>query len=358
LVLAGCRSEPEFELPPPNLSRTPGQADLAQYSALNELGFGFFEGMDTGSDFVYSPLVVTRAFAVALNGSSSHLRDLLMSSLDVTEGSLDDYNKSQRALLNQLSAGEFRSAVGVFAVWPVLFDRFYVEKMGAQYGATVRKLGGATVEGRRLLDLWAQESAGLDSLGFQLSKDQQLLLAGVAAFDNSYKYASGSGPVLARYGEDKLATAVALELDSDVFELILLSPKLDLEILLHDLHDTRWSALTASMEERLVEVAAPPIRIDTGADLRDAVRSAALSLFDEECNLRGMAIELESGYSFSAVPHRARISINEGKALPPPYDPPKGVEVPQVRFDQPFVFALVEKKTGLIAMLGVEYPQD
>lgn len=113
----------------------------------------------------------------------------------------------------------------------------------------------------------------------------------------------------------------------------------------------------AGMKASHMSVIAPPIEIDSQFDVSTAVSEAGIrSLFNVDCNLRPMSIELERGYSVSAMPHRSVVAIGLGTRPPPMGDFPKGTATERVSIEGPFVFAVIENKTGVICVLGVKYP--
>jgi hypothetical protein len=354
--LVGCGSGPEFEAPKPSSTRKVASADLPYYDRVNDVGFAVLSGMENDPLVAIAPVPLAHSLAVLMNGSSGKTRDELLALFGLTESNRDAFNSAQRALLNKFdSEGDYLSRPAVFAVWPVIMDKKFVETMGSQYGADVRKLGGATIEGQRLLDTWAEEATNgaIDQMRVGLSKEQQLLTASVASLDTSYEYAIGFGPFPIGKYEDGDVFAVRYGLVAKGLSLVFIRPKggASLETLVAGLNGARFRQILDGMVESIDEIHPPTIHVSGMNDLSMQVRDAgAGSLFGAECNLRPMSIELEHGFAVSAMPHAVSFSVAFNESKKPSFGRATSGTVRRIGY--PNVFAVVDDATGALCVLG------
>lgn len=328
-------------------------ADTPYFDRLNDIGFAVLAKTEDEPVVALSPVALAHSLAVLMNGSSGKTRDELLALFKLTESNREAFNSAQRALLNQLALdGEAHLGTGLFAVWPVVVDAKFAEGMGAQYGATVRKLGGATMEGQRLLDTWARETShgAIGRLDVGLTKDQQLLSASLAALETSYEYVDGTGPFPLRRYEDDEVTAVRYSLVAKGLSIVFLAPQNGVEPreFAAGMSGERFRHILESMEDVEADIQPPSISVSSTTDYAGLID--APSLFGAECNLRLVSIELERGFSVSAVPHSVSLSLTSNEATFPPQTQNKAA-VP-TRIGYPNVFAVVDDATGAICFLG------
>ena len=333
LLLAGCGSEPEFKRYPPSTSRLPRSSDSEYFVRVNELGLGLLKAKGSGESFVVSPVGVANQLAVLLHGASGASRDELLALLALNESNLGDFGESQRALLNDLGDGGFVTSTAVFSVWPVKFDEGYVEKMGRTFGAVVKKLGGATIEGERLIHEWIEERVAHDYLAPQigLNKQQQILALNCSA----YYWNGPTGASFACFREERGDhEAFRFEL-GDGFTLVVMRPKAGVELaaLVEGLDAESFGFVGEAVTAEL-----PLVSLETESDLRPLLKGLGVgTVFGSQANLRAMSIETESGYRISEAVHKHSVDLRfaGGSAT------------------GPFVFAVVEDTTGAMVALGV-----
>jgi serine protease inhibitor len=314
----------------------------------------------------------------------------LLALFRLTESNKEAFDESQRALLNKLNSYDGRpmkSAAAVFAVWPIVFDKRLAERVSETYGGTIRKLGGATIEGGRLLDQWAKERTDgvIEDLDIELSRDEQVFAASVATYgglwevdgdsrESSFethskkvrsKFSSFIGsddrPDVVKQFQDANFSVVSYSLvRGDMrFHVIVPWEGQDLRGMIGRL-DSRWWRDMLSKSERCRQRGAVPV-IDLLADVDylSILRSLGVSsLFDENCNLRPMAIELEKGHRLSRFRHVSSLKLShtgefeqKGKFREELNGVPE--RVPALRTSRPFVFAISDSATGVICFLGI-----
>ena len=385
VLVAGCNWGPEYKLPPPSTSRLPSASDAPNYARLNDVAFQLAEAMELGSggNEVVSPLSVSHNLALVLNGSSTSAHDELMRLFDVTEEDRKAFNESQRALLNrldELDGRPLRVGAALFTVWPLPLDPGYISRMGAIYGATAENLGGSGIEAKRLVDQWVRESTdgAITEVVDDIDKSEELLLVNVAYFTakwerpfdpiRSYRgefagsareasFMSQSGEAECYAGDAFKAVRLPYRGGEFAFIAMLPGEGRDAGGLLNK---NLWSELNEGFVKQDANIVLPKFAFGAEHDLKPAIEQLGVpSLFNESCNLRPMSIELESGYRFSRMVHKALVRVDEEgtTAASVTISAVEGGEKGEGAFefvaDRPFAFAIVDVKTGVICFLGV-----
>ncbi len=343
--------------------------------------------MDTSSNVAFSPVSIGHNLAVLLNGSSGKSRDELLALFSLTESNKDGFNESQRALLNQLNSVEGRpmkTAAAVFLVQPVIIDKGFSEKMGKNYEAVVRKLGGATIEGKRLINEWVSERTDgeIPELVTTLSKEEAVYVVNVVHFQGKWakpfdkdltarkSFTTPQGSKTAAmmsqsesfaYYEDEDMQAVRLGYTGSDFAMVAMLPRAGttIDALQGKLDATKWKRVHRGLDSARGLVVLPKFSFETDCDLMPIVKNLGVpSLFNNDCNFRNMSIEMESGYFVSVMRHKAVIKVDEegtkaSAATATGISP--GIPGGPFEFiaDRPFIYAIVEMKTGAICFLGV-----
>ena len=378
LALAGCKyGRPDFDPPPPSSTRLPSAEDAVHYESMNEFAFRLAHETGLGGgNGVISPLAVNQSLALLLNASDGDTNHALTEVLGVVGERADGFNASHRSLLNLMNSAPgspLHLASSLWTVWPIVLDKWYIKNMGAQFDASVTRIGGYRVEAVRMVNDWADErtSGEITSIVDKLSKEDVVLLISVAVFDGDFATAlkleadasafrapgremevrllRGSGEY--RHYEDDEVQAVALPYAGGVFEMVVVLPAGDttVEELVEQTDADRFMEITNGMVTANGVVRLPRFAVQSDYELSPAVASMGGDiLFTKRNNFRKLSIEMDSGYGVSMITHRAIVRVaGEGRASS------GGGGRFDFRADRPFLYAIVEQETGAIVMLGV-----
>jgi serpin B len=384
--LAGCGPEVEFPKPPPSTTRLPNESDAPNYDRLNDVAFGLARTMDLGGNVVVSPLSVGHNLAVLMDGSTSKTRDELLHLFDLTESTKDAFDESQRALLNRFDSvrgSPLQTANAVFLVWPVALDAGYVERVGKRYGGVVKRVGGATIEGQRLINEWVGErtEGRIPELLVGLSPEEAVLVVNVAHFQDEWArkfdpdetktgpWKGGGGgdvPLMSQTGtfphyEDELFQAVKLPYTASEFAFVALLPQEDKSVadVVAALDGKRWRAALGAFDTKSGRVVLP--RFSARAELslqRNLEAMGVRTMFTRDANFRHMSLEMERGFFVARVVHKVVLDVDEtgtraSAATATSLAASAETESFEFVADRPFVYAVVETQTGVVCFLGV-----
>ena len=382
LALAGCKyGLPDYPPAPPSSARLPSAEDAVHYESMNEFAFRLARetGLGDGNG-VICPLAVNQSLGLLLNGSDGETYEALTDVLGVVGVGPDAFNASHRSLLNRLnsaSGSPLQMASSLWLVWPIVLDDGYIENMGAQYDASVTRIGGYGIEAVRMVNDWADErtSGKITTIVNQISKQDVVLLISVAVFDGEWEtpfrlegatspfHAAGhdmevrlmKGDSKYRHYQGDDLQAVALPYADGVFEMVALLPSEDSDIvaLVDQMDANRLREVRDEMQSALGIVRLPQFTMRSDYELSPAIANmGGQVLFGRGNNFRRMSIEMEDGYGVSKMTHRAIVRVGDSgyEGLPPSGGPPRQF---MFRADRPFLFAIIETETGAIVMLGV-----
>lgn len=381
LALAGCKyGRPDYPPAPPSSTRLPSAEDAVHYESMNAFAFRLAHetGLRDGAGLI-SPLAVNQSLALLLNGSDGESYEALTDVLGVVGVGPDSFNASHRSLLNRLNSASdspLQIASSLWTVRPIVLDNGYIDNMGAQYDASVTRIGGYGIEAVRMVNDWADErtSGEITTIVDQLSKQDVILLISVAVFDGEWEtpfrldslsspfHAAGhdmdvllmKGDGQYRYYQGDDLQAVALPYAGGVFEMVALLPSKDSDIgaLVDQMDANRLQEILKEMELASGVVRIPQFTMQSDYELSTVISDmGGQVLFGKTNNFRQMSIEMERGYGVSRLIHRAIVRV--GGARRATTASGNGAWQFDFRADRPFLFAIVETMTGAIVMLGV-----
>lgn len=373
LAACGCKWGEANKLPEPKITRLPNSADTATYRKMDAFAFDLLATLKSEDNVVFSPLSVEQTLAVLLNGSSGKTRDELMALVGTDENARDDFNESQRALLNAFKGdGSLKVANAVFTIWPVVLDKFYVNHMGEVYDAGVKKIGSAGIGAVDVANGWiSQHTDGvIDDLVKDFSPNEAVVVFSAMHFGAQWETPFEKARKAVFHGDARDYDAQMMsvngkfrlaEVDGAKFVevpykggaysmLVALdaSPFISLD---------RLRELDGAAKEQDVRIVLPKLAYTTDIDLLDPISSlGAGSLFTADCNLRIMSIEMETGYRVSRFIHRAEITVDETgteAAAATAAVAEGGESENQFVADRPFFFAIKHNATGVFCLIGV-----
>ena len=377
LAAHGCKWGNDLKIPPPSSARLPTAQDQPSYDAMNGVAFKLAAQMAPaeGSNMLFSPVGAGQDLLMLMAGTSNTAHDELMALVKANEDNKQDYYDGQRALLNRLDSipnRPYKLGSALFTVWPVL-DKRYVEKMGAAFGSPVLKLGAAGVESTRLVNEWASRATDgrVPNIIASLDREKPLLLMSIAYLESDWaaNWSSSPGTFSSPTGAIN-TTFCSTEGESERFKtewadavkVPFAGRELSLIVVLPEKREAPasafanigrmgWESFLHSFKGQRAQVSLPSLDLDTTETLDRSIASVGCpSLFETDCDLRPMSIEMERGFQVSEVLQRAVF-----KSVAPKSG--SGAEtasaVGSFVADRPFAFFVVDKRTGVILMMGV-----
>jgi serpin B len=323
-----------------------------------------------------------------MDGSSGTTRDELLKAFRITESNKSSFDESQRALLNKLGAipGQpIHVPSAVFLVWPVVLDKAFVERSGRRYDAVVAKVGGATIEAKRMMNEWVRDQTDgrIQDLVTAVTTEDAVFVINIVHFQDMWAspfqrsrtkvgvFHAPHGDVeaslmsrsdLTSVASDATFDAVVLGYNSPGLVFVALLPKegTSIDDAMDRMSGKQWRKLWSSRKPRPANITLPRFSFESEYDLIPSLRALGLkTMFSNEANFRNMSVEMERGFFVRLMKHRAVIDVDEEgtvasaatvAAIAGAADPNPPVEF---RADRPFAYAIVEASTGTICLFGV-----
>jgi serine protease inhibitor len=385
LLATGCDSAME-DLPPPR-DLTVAEKRLAATG--QEFGLALFREMveaDPDENLFVSPLSVSMALGMALNGARGETRDEMLTMLDFHGLAEQEVNEAYRGLIDLLLGLDPRVELAIAnSVWHR--DTFAVEadflaRNGKYFDAIVRGLDFEAPDAPAIINAWVKDRTRghIPELLEYISPLEVMFLINAIyfkgdwsqAFDRKetrkapFRLTDGSSvevDMMQRKGTyrtvfDPAFTAAELPYGRGLFHMLVIVPGHDGDLsgLLETLNAEFLQQLDHRFRENETTVRMPRFKIEYDVTLEPMLRAlgmnAAFSV--EQADFSGIN-PLVDDLHITRVDHRAVVEVNE-KGTVAAAATAVGVGIvsapPSVTLDRPFVFAIREAHSGTILFIG------
>jgi serine protease inhibitor len=381
LLLVAC-SEGSDPLGPP-IQLSTGQRQLVDASA----GFGFdvYRALsaDSGATNLFiSPLSISMALGMTMNGAANQTLAQMRSVMGFQELSEAAVNEGYQAVIPQLVRRDSRVDITIAnSMWPIAelpVQPAFTSALRTFFNAEVRPLplGSDPVQA---INQWTEHATRgrIKKLFEQLEPNTRMVLVNAIYFKapwtdqfkvtdtrvEPFTRADGSTvtvPIMSRTGSytfrrDADLIAVEAPYANEAFSMVLVRPASgSLSALEARLNPEWWSSLIASMQEGRISLRMPKFKIEYGKKLNDLLIELGMVDAFDAALADFSRITGGPGLYISQVQHKAFVEVNEqgteaaaatGVALP-------DSAPPDVSFDQPFLFAIRERESGVILFIG------
>ncbi|QHW33729.1 serpin family protein [Paenibacillus rhizovicinus] len=349
------------------------------------------EAMDRSRNTVFSPLSVSFALSLLLNGAQGETREELMTLLAAKGADAETFNQSNEALMDLLQhvdpAVEFRIANAIFAQKGLALQSEFVKRMKERYAAPVSAIDFArSAAAAKTINDWTakQTNDRIKELltADSLSSDTVMMLLNAVYFNGTWQMPFDEAntkdaafhldggqnvqvPMMAINGEflHKAAPAyqaVQLHYGAGDWSMFVVLPAdgstlKDAEAAV--LHDA--AAWTAGYESGTGQVQLPRFKFEAAYNLNETLKSLGMVRSMDATLADFSGISPNGGLFVDQVLHKAFIEVNEKgteAAAATAIGTDSGADLnakPFVfRADRPFLFAIRNNATGTIAFLG------
>ena len=394
IVLGACgEGTTEPIAPLDSLPRVLTAAESNVAGASNAFGFDLLRELSRAAagneNVIVSPLSVSLALGMALNGAQNETFAAMRQALRLPEQSLDDLNPAYRSLIELLAGLDPNTRFDIansiwyregLPVYPEFLDR------GRDYFfAEVSPLDFASPSAVGVINDWVSEQTNgkIPTILDQIDLDEVMFLINAIYFngtwtvafdprdtrDDTFRLADGSTvPVRMMHLRDSLQYATgpgfeALDLryGRGAFTMTILLPHEggDLDAIVEALGAESWSGATAAFAEREVDLAFPRLRLEWSKSLVDALTALGMEIaFDRNrADFYGIADVAPERLFISRVDHKTFLEVDEaGTVAAAVTNVGVGVTCAcgpvSFRVDRPFLLAIRERFSGTILFLG------
>jgi serine protease inhibitor len=384
LALSGCAKTISGPEPVRNFT-TAEQA----VSAANT-GFGLqllqrLHAAESQPNVLVSPLSVSMALGMAMNGAAGETYDAMRSTLGFGNLPEDEVNAAYRGLIAQLRARdarvEFQLANSVWYRQGFAVKQPFLLAAQQHFDASVQALDFSSPAAPRTISQWAEDRTGgrIRDLVEQIDPLDVMFLVNAVYFkapwqhpfepaatqQRPFRRAEGSSVSVATMTQDRAlpwfrdddVQLVELPYAGGSFSMVLIAPAsgTGLDGLVARLSAQQWEQWLSRLETGRVMLSMPKFRFDYGVQLLPALEALGMGIAFRPRDADFTRIADHDDLHISAVQHKSFIDVHElGTEAAAATSVTISVTSmpPELRFDRPFIFAIRERSSGTILFIG------
>ncbi|MGQ0562873.1 MAG: serpin family protein [Gemmatimonadota bacterium] len=384
LALAGCSEAAREPISPgPVLPNDTARALTVQeqqvVAASNRFAFELLRDIDRAEsdkpNLMVSPLSVSMALGMTLNGAVGSTFDAMRSTLAFGDLSQHAINAAYRGLIGQLRARDPQVEWGLansiwydnaFTAYPTFIDtvRHY-------FAAEVQQLDFASAAAPKTISTWAEQRTGgrIKNLIDRISPDEVMFLVNAVYFkapwtrpfepnatrDMPFRRADGSTANVKmmmvdgafRHSMSGGRKAVELLYADSAYSMVLWTGSIP--------SDTEWNALLTGMTNGRVILRLPKFKFDYETELKPLLSDMGMAIAFTPFQANFTRIANRDDLYLTRVTHKSFIDVHElGTEAAAATAVGVGVTSmpPELTFDEPFYFAIRERSTGVVLFAG------
>jgi serine protease inhibitor len=386
ILFASCAGN-VASTPPP--VRPLSKSESAIVEADNTFGLRLFRELDRekrDSNVFISPLSISMALGMTLNGARGTTADSMRATLALHGLTQDDINASYRSLIDLLRGIDPQVTMGIAnSIWyrPELsVEQPFIDANRRYFDAEVTELDFTDPNAPTRINSWVNTATRgtIPTIIQQIPREMVMYLINAIYFKGSWTTefdpdSTRSGEFTRRdggrepirlmfrsgkfhYYSDSELQAVELPYGYDRYTMTILLPKqgADINGIVGRLDHARWAQITGGLDSADGMVLLPKLKLTWEERLNDWLRRMGMNVaFDSEADFTG--IDRNGGLYISEVKHKTYVEIDE-KGTVASAVTSVGVgrtSLPQLfemRMDRPFIFAIREKTSGAILFIG------
>ena len=392
LVSTGCHHNMGTEPVPKDIVMTPKSLSLV--SAGNSFTFNLFSKIpdSQGHNVMVSPLSISLALSMTLNGAAGSTKDSIINTLGLTGLSLDEINQTYLDLISALEVADPKVVMDIAnSIWirksyPVLDSFITVNQK--YYDAKVQTLDFDQA-GLLTINNWvnAKTNGKIPTILDQISDNEIMFLINAIYFNGKWKvqfakantingsFTLGSGssanvPLMKvkdqfGYTQQSGYKALRMPYGRGKFSMVLLLPDTGKtpDQLIGQLNPAVWARIKTSLAlPQMVDVWLPRFTFNWESDLNDILSSLGMSVAFSDTQANFSKINPNDQLFISKVKHKTYIQVDE-EGTEAAAVTSVGIATasagPETEFYaiRPFLFFITEGDTGAILFAGkVENP--
>lgn len=355
--------------------------------AVRLLGAVHDEADPTENVFV-SPLSVSMALGMTLNGAAGETRDAMAATLGFGDLGMDDVNAGYRDLIDLLLTLDERVTFGLAnSIWhrPELgVEADFLNATRAFFDAQVEALDFGAPNAPDVIDQWVRDRTGgrIDGIAPRpIAPEIVMFLINAVYFKGDWTYQfdpsrtadrvftlddgsermvptmTHAEPVPVRLAGDALAGVIEMPYGGDAFAMVAAVPRGDvtLDELLDALDDARWAGWVDGLAEAERVVVMPKFEFTYDIRLNDALSALGMGIAFDPARADFAGINPALQLFIDRVQHKTFVKVDEvGTEAAAATSVGIGLTSAPAPFviDRPFLFAIRERLTGAVLFLG------
>jgi len=367
--------------------------EQAVANSSNAFGLNLFRELDkasNGEDLMVSPLSVSMALGMTLNGAEGSTRDAMEQTLGFTGMGSDQINGTYAGLISSLTTADptVKMEIGN-SIWyrPLLqVEQAFKDVNISFFNAQIRSIDFSSPAAAGIINGWVSDATHgkIPSIvPDPVPSDIVMYLINAVYFKGSWMHRFDStltydgifhltdgGTVPARlmmttdslpYVQSNGLQVVDLPYGSEGFSMTLLLPPsgTSIDAFVSSLTSEKWESLVGQMMRTQVRVLLPKFKLSYFANLNATLSNLGMGIaFTDGANFTG--IDRRGSLAISEVLHKSFIQVDEEGTEAAAVTSvgiratavEGGATIPVVLLDRPFIYVIRERTTGVILFVG------
>jgi serine protease inhibitor len=389
LCVAGCETLVNGQRPsvePRDLTT----AEARVVEADNAFGLKLFRALnreDAGENVFISPLSVSMALGMTLNGARGETREAMKEALELQGLGEEEINEAYRAISTLLQGLDpevrFRIANSIWYRLGFAVEDEFIEQSRKYFDAEVAELDFAHPDAPATINSWIEDATEglIDEMIEQIGSDVVMYLVNAIYFKGDWMYpfdvsatrdetfTTGTGravtvPMMQQqtmlpFASTDRFLALDLPYGDSLFSMTLLLPREghSVEDVIDGLSADSWNELSGSFRNTLVSLKMPRFRLEYEKELNQILSDLGMEIAFDRNNADFTGINRDGQLYISLVKHAALVEVDEEgtEAAGATVVEITVTSAPQVQafyLDRPFVFSIRERTTDSILFIG------
>ena len=389
LFLHACDSMQSDSDPLPPRPLTEAEQHIVE--ADNNFGLTLFEAMNSEApedNLFISPISVSMALGMALNGADGETRAEMLEMLQKQNLSEEAINESYQSLVRLLSGLDpeiiFNIANSIWYNDGVELEAPFLDKNETYFEAEVQALDFSNPQSVDRINTWVENKTNglIEKIIDDIKENTIMYIINAIYFKGNWTYpfdpeATGKAPfynlsgttasvdmmtqrgTFPYYTTDQ-ATFIDLPYGDSLYTMTIILPEEsnDLNELVSELQSGLYASAESNFEHTKVDLFMPRFKLAYETEMKPILRSLGMEQAFSESQADFTRIHKAGGLFVSDVVHKSFVEVNEEGTEAAAVTSVTigttsvGPPIPQVRVEKPFIFLIREKSTGTFLFAG------
>ncbi len=388
LVFSGCSNRITA---PGNSNIDLSGTEKQVLSSSQQFGFDLFKEINKtsgDSNIFISPLSISTAFGMLLNGAAGQTYEAIKSTLKLPGSTPDQINNAYKNLNIELTRSDpdviFNTANSIWYKQGFTFEGSFFDVNKNYFGALIQGLDFSDPASVNIINNWVDEKTNgkITSIIDRITPDAVMYLINAIYFKGTWLYRFDSTATkqadfyvtpanpqkcmmmnlrdTLNYHASGEYQAVELPYGNGNFSMIVVLPASpeNLNPMINQMNDNFWTNMLGNMKRSVVNLWLPKFKLEYKIELSKILSEMGMGIvFGTSADFS--KISSDKGLSVSSVLHKTYLDVNEQgteaaavTAITVTVTVSTGEQNIYMRVDRPFILAIMENNTGTILFMG------